>query len=153
MPSFTTSREFRHEQTVQAPQEEVLALLHNPQELCSLGPLYKSIVKDGKEEHSYVITDRLPIVGPIEGSTTFRAKLIPTSDGIQTDVCAALGTRLKTKYWAERKGDGNCVVKEITVVETPFITMPYVFATMSKAHISVMEKMAERWAKEPGQRS
>lgn len=117
MPVFTTSREFRHEQTIQAPQEEILALLHNPQELCSLGPLYKSIVKDEKEEHTYVITDRLPIVGPIEGSTTFRAKLVPTSDGVQTDVSAALGTRLKTKYWAEGREDGSCIVKEITVVK------------------------------------
>ena len=118
MPSFTTSREFRHEQTVQAPQEEVLALLHNPQELCSLGPLFKSLVKHEKEEQTYWITDRLPLLGPLEGSTTFKAKLIPTNDGVMTDVSAALGTRLKTKYWVEgNQTDGSCVVKEITVVE------------------------------------
>ncbi|KAJ2931199.1 hypothetical protein H1R20_g5952, partial [Candolleomyces eurysporus] len=121
MPAFTTSREFKHEKTIPASQEEVVALLQNPQELCSLGPLFKSLVKGEKEEHSYWITDRLPILGPIEGSTTFKAKLLPTSDGVTTDVSAALGTKLKTKYWVEGKTEGSCVVKENTVVEVCFL--------------------------------
>ncbi|TEB34968.1 hypothetical protein FA13DRAFT_1788577 [Coprinellus micaceus] len=85
----------------------------------------------------YKIYDRIPVLGPLKTTITIRAKIVPVEGGVETEVEAGFGTRVKTKYTVEGGAGENtgCVLKETTVLEALSIMMPYVWKTMENGHL------------------
>lgn len=140
---FRSSREFTYHREYAAPYESVLAILQDPYRLCSHSPHFASMVPDDDEAGSgdkplsdqdkvsakgrlsrtqwYWITDRIPVVGPVKATIKAHAKIVPVDGGVDTEVEAGLGTKVRSKYRVERKtsegGIESCVLREDTVVE------------------------------------
>jgi hypothetical protein len=116
---FFTTKDYTYQREIQAPYETVLKIVRDPVVFSSHSLLFKSIERDTStaEPDWYTITERLPLLGPIESSLTFRAKLVPLENGLDADVDAALGTALKSVYTVERGDVGKSVVKELTTVK------------------------------------
>ncbi|KAJ3548947.1 hypothetical protein NMY22_g1076 [Coprinellus aureogranulatus] len=137
---FTSSREFTYEKELLAPYETVLAILQDPYRLCSHSPHFDSMVpnddsNDKAPSHVtespakgrlsktrwYRITDRIPVLGPVKATISIRAKIAPVEGGVETEVEAGFGTKVKAKYSVEKKtaegGKEGCVLREVTVVE------------------------------------
>lgn len=144
---FTSIREFKHSREYSAPYESVLAILQDPYRLCAHSPHFDSMVPDDDESKDsgaqsnspasggaedpkkgrlsktqwYIITDRIPVIGPVKATIKARVKIMPVDDGADTEVEAGLGTKLRAKYRVERKtvegGGERCALSEDTNVE------------------------------------
>lgn len=114
-----TTQDYTYQRQIRAPFETVLNIVRDPVAFSSHSLLFQSIEPDTStgEPDWYIVTERLPIAGPIETTTTFRAKLVPLGNGLDAEVQAALGTELKSRYTVERTEDGTSVAHEFTTVK------------------------------------
>ncbi|KAJ3548948.1 hypothetical protein NMY22_g1077 [Coprinellus aureogranulatus] len=141
---FTTG-DYTYQREIRAPYETVLNIVRDPIVFSSHSPYFKSIEPDTstEEKDRYIITERLPLLGPIETSTTFHAMLVPIENGLDADVEAALGTVLKSKYTVERGEGGTSVVKELTTVKALTIAFDYVYNNMKVNHVGLWDNIAK----------
>ncbi|KAF6765994.1 hypothetical protein DFP72DRAFT_3434 [Ephemerocybe angulata] len=145
MSPFISSREYTYHTDVPASYDEVLKFIQHPSGLASQSPLHKSILPEEKERDWYIVTERLPLLGRFESSISFRASIRHVDNGVAIEVEAGLGTVLKSQYLVEKAdGKGGCILRESTIVEAPFPLMPYIYGTMAKAHVAVLNSVARK---------
>lgn len=151
MTIFHQTREFTYSKPIAAPAADVISFIQDPLKLCSQSPLFISLAPDTSttEPNWYIITERLVIVGPIETTTTFRARLVPVEGGVTSQVEADLGVRLNAHYSVVGLGANSSTLNEVTTVTASALLMPIVFPTMRDAHIAVIENIATK-AASPG---
>ncbi|KAF5314184.1 hypothetical protein D9611_006848 [Ephemerocybe angulata] len=148
MGFLTSTRDFTYEAVIKAPQQKVVSFIQKPDSLPRQSPLFVSLTPDASatEQNWFIITERVPIAGPIETKTTFRARLVPVSNGLDSDVEASLGVKLKAHYTVEKKGENESVLKEFTTMEASSLLIGFTFPTMADAHKAVIDGVAAKAA-------
>jgi hypothetical protein len=99
---------------VHAPVADVLAALHNPVLLITLGPLCIRCVVDSVDPDLYTITDRIKVLG-FHAETSFKAKFVRLDDGIETTVNAGFGLVIKTQWTVRGVPEGAEIVEKCSV--------------------------------------
>lgn len=134
-----TTQDYTYQREIRAPFETVLNIVRDPIVFSSHSLLFQSIEPDTStgEPNWYTITERLPL-GPIETSTTFRARLVPLENGLDADVEAALGTVLNSTYTVERGENGASIVHELTTVKVRRICSPHASLELTRWFPSVL---------------
>jgi carbon monoxide dehydrogenase subunit G len=93
-----TSSSITSHKTINAPPDQVLQILHDPQILIKSNPLVSDFKQDPNDPlgYSYIVTDDLTIffLGlAFKTTSRYRCTFAPREDGMDTDVYADLGTR------------------------------------------------------------
>jgi len=94
---------------IHAPVSSVLAVLHNPTKLAQLNPLVVSVTQNPEDHDSYTITDKITILG-ISFPEVYTAKFLFIPDGVDSDVRASAGVRLRNEWRVKAHDD----VSEVT---------------------------------------
>ena len=108
MPCLTLSK------VVHAPVADVLAALHNPVLLITLGPLCTRCVVDSVDPDLYTITDRIKVLWFHTG-TSCKAKFVRLDNGIETTFNAGFGLVVKTQWTAKAIPEGTEIVAKCSV--------------------------------------
>ncbi|KAG6878388.1 hypothetical protein C0993_007570 [Termitomyces sp. T159_Od127] len=141
---LTLRRAVLLKKTIHAPDETVLALLHDPNVLFSLSPFVAKATPDLDSPNSYTFTEALSFAGIITYNATSRCLFEPLENGVDCTVVAGFGTRLKVCYRVKRLQDQETEVSEDSIVESAFLTLPYVLKTFTFAHKSILEALAAK---------
>jgi hypothetical protein len=99
---------------VNAPIADVLAALHNPVLLITLGPLCIRYVVDSVDPDLYAITERIKMLW-FHTETSFTAKFVRLDNGIETIVNAGFGLVIKTQWTARSVPEGTEIVEKCSV--------------------------------------
>ncbi|KAG5654080.1 hypothetical protein H0H81_007494 [Sphagnurus paluster] len=144
MSLLTSTRTVSFQRTIRASRGAVLKLLHDPDVMFRTNPLITDVIPDPSHASSYTVVDRLVVMGFYKTQTKFHCHLNLREDGLDTDVVANLGTKLRGSYTVN-VGDGKTTeLVEETVVEGLFFLMPYIVKTMSAAHEAVLENLVAK---------
>ncbi|TFK75483.1 hypothetical protein BDN72DRAFT_832364 [Pluteus cervinus] len=119
MVSFLLTRTFTFQQPVRADLQEVVSWLHNAPFLIKLNPLVTSVELDPSQPNTYLVTERLPIVGSLESHTTSRCSVIDHENGVEHAIKAGFGTSV-TKRW---RVEGKAGVEDLLVVQEVSLTV------------------------------
>ncbi|KAG6842604.1 hypothetical protein C0991_000130 [Blastosporella zonata] len=143
---LTLQRTVLLKKTIHVPSEEVLGLLHDPNVLFATSPLITNIAPDSPElsNPSYTVTDTISFAGIFNFQTQYKCRLDWLYNGVDSDVAAGFGTRLKGQYRVKAVGDDATELSEETVVESIFFMLPYVLKTFKEAHTSSLELLAAK---------
>jgi len=103
--SIQLSKQFPTGPTIQ----DVLTVLHDPQQTLRLSEYVLSVIPDSaRGENNFLVTKTIPLLGGvIKGSSTYKVKWTITPDGVDVEVDAGLGTTIKNEM---RVRDDNGVV-------------------------------------------
>ena len=99
---------------VNAPIADVLAALHNPVLLITLGPLCIHHAVDSVDPDLYTITDRIKVLW-FHTETSFKAKFVRLDNGIETTVNAGFGLVIKTQWTVRTVPEGTEIVEKCSV--------------------------------------
>ena len=99
---------------IHAPVADVLAALHNPVLLITLGPLCTRCVVDSVDPDLYTITDRIKVLW-FHTETSFKAKFVRLDNGIETTVDSGLGLVITTQWTAREVPEGTEIVEKCSV--------------------------------------
>lgn len=92
--SLHLSKNFPAGPTVQ----DVLRVLHNPQQEIRLSPIVHSVTPDPEGgEDEFIVVERVPLIGCIYVPTTYKLTWKSTPDGCEWQVEANFGTRLSSR--------------------------------------------------------
>ncbi|KAG6812486.1 hypothetical protein H0H92_002593 [Tricholoma furcatifolium] len=146
MWSLTSQRTVLLTKTIHAPPETVLALVQDPNVLFAASPLITNVTPDSSDSSNtyYTITDNLSFGGLFNFQIKYKCRLVKVVDGINSEVAAGFGTRLKGQSRVKAGEDGSTELSEETVIETTFFMMPYVLKSFTAAHTSALEVLAAR---------
>ncbi|KAF8584979.1 hypothetical protein K439DRAFT_1344575 [Ramaria rubella] len=129
MPTTITSNK-----VINAPLSKALAVLHDPPTLARLNPLVVAMVQDTRDPNLYTITDRMTMFGITVGRQwAYTAKFFFTEDGVDTDIEAAAGVKLKNQWRAKAQGDKVEVTETVTIEANAFVR-PFVIYTLKTSH-------------------
>ncbi|RDB28506.1 Erythromycin 3''-O-methyltransferase [Hypsizygus marmoreus] len=148
---LTIARSVSVSKAIHAPVETVIALLHDTDVLFSLNPLILSVNVDPSNPSVYSVTDRLVLLGCFNTQTKYQCTLTKCKDGLDSNVTANLGTRLKSHYRVQPGENGTTEVTEQTTIEGYLFSMPYIIRTMTAAHHTTLNNLAAR-AENPSSR-
>lgn len=121
---LTLTRTASFSRTIHALPDTVLKLIHDPNVLFSLNPLIINISVDPANPSLYTVTDRLVILGCFQTQTTYICTLLLREDGIDTEVVAGGGTRLKSFYRVKAGENGTTEFTEQTMIEVCLLSPP-----------------------------
>jgi hypothetical protein len=142
---FILTRSVTLHKNIQASKAEALSVVQDPEEILRLNSLATSVVQDVKDPAWYTVTERLPILGGLfESSTKYRCRWEKVEGGADADVYAAAGVRLKNEMRVLDSEEGGVKYHEVVVVKAPFFLMPYTASTMTKAHTTNLDLIANR---------
>ncbi|KAG5731573.1 hypothetical protein E4T56_gene15369, partial [Termitomyces sp. T112] len=130
--------------TIHAPAETVLALLHNPNVLFSLSPVVAKVTPNADSSNSYTFTEALSLAGLFTFQATSQCRMDSFEDGVDCEVVAGFGTKLRVCYRPKPLEAEVAEVSEDSTVKSVFITLPYVLKTFTVAHRSILEALAVR---------
>ncbi|KAG7450461.1 uncharacterized protein BT62DRAFT_927750, partial [Guyanagaster necrorhizus] len=141
---FILTRTFSASCQVAVSQRDVLAILHDIPTLIGFGPLVESyaLQKDGNP-CTYMIVDRLKVLGFFSIITTSSATFTIRDDGLNIEVNAGAWTRLRTEYRvspAEGRELGILMIEHVTIYGL-FCFMPFIYATLAKSHLEGQERL------------
>lgn len=114
---FTLKRNLSFNKTIRAPRTAAVAFLHDPDNLITLNPLVLSKTADHSNPNLFIITDQLVILGCIHTTTTYKCLFTNNDKGVDTDVDAGIGTKLKGQWRAKDGQDETSEVSEEPEVE------------------------------------
>jgi len=148
---FILTRSVTLHKNIQASKAEALSVIQDPEEILRLNSLATSVVQDDKDPAWYTVTERLPILGGLfESSTKYRCRWEKVEGGADADVYAAAGVRLKNEMRVLDSEEGGVEYREVVVVKSPFFLMPYTVSTMTKAHTTNLDLIADRVMQKKG---
>lgn len=107
---FFTTLTYQQRRLIHASPEQTLSFLHDPEVMCRLNPLVKSVTLDPKTER-FKIVDNITAMG-MKTTTTYFVVLTNVKDGMESISDASMGTKVKGKWKVIPQEDGNCVVEE-----------------------------------------
>ncbi|KAF8168043.1 hypothetical protein B0H34DRAFT_792700 [Crassisporium funariophilum] len=112
MWSLYPTRSLSLHKRISCSTSDVLAVLHDPDQMLRLSPLVFSVVQDPSDTSWYTISERLPqgLLGVWDTQTTFRCRLTRLSDGVGSEVHAGAGTRLKSEMTVKDAEDAEGIV-------------------------------------------
>ncbi|KAG6911918.1 hypothetical protein DXG01_000165 [Tephrocybe rancida] len=143
----TLQRTVLLKQTIHAPPEAVLTLLHDPDVLFSTSPLITNVSPDSPQasNSSYTVTDTISFAGLFNFKTKYKCWLDLLEDGVNTKVAAGFGTTLKGQYRVKAVLEGEATeLSDEAVVESVFFMLPYILSTFTAAHKSALEVLAAK---------
>ncbi|KAF8078561.1 S-adenosyl-L-methionine-dependent methyltransferase [Lyophyllum atratum] len=129
---FTLTRTVSFRKNIHASPEAVLRLLHDINVLFAVNPLITHITPDPSNSSAYTVTDRLVVLGYFKTETKYKCWLHLRDDGLDTDVLAGLGTRLKGRYRVRAGENGTTELTEETLIEGLCFLLPYITYHMSR---------------------
>lgn len=141
---FIISRSVHLQRSIRASASDVLNILQNPDTLFRLSPLVVAVTPDPVRPSSFTVTEKLPILGYFESSTTFKCDMNVMADGFIAEVDANAGTSLRNQLTVVEQSDGTVLVSENIVVKGVCIFMPFIIGTMTKAHLSLFDMLASK---------
>lgn len=103
-----------------------------------------SVTETSKE--TYAITDKLSYFGVWDGKVTYSADFENTSDGLRTDVRAAMGLVSEGTWKVEERAEGLVLV-ETARVSCGRLMRLFVEGTMRKSHNELCGRFLERLQK------
>lgn len=115
---FKSKREIQLRKTIDAPLRNTLAFLHDHECMITPGEYVYHRAPDPNDPAKIVVKEHLPILGPVKGSTTFTARLVPTDDGCRIDVEAGMGTKVCNRYFVKEVESADVSRVEISEVAT-----------------------------------
>lgn len=89
---------------INAPPDQVLQVLHDPEILIKSNPLVSDFKQDPNDPsgYSYIVTDDLTIsflgLLPLKTTTRYRCTFAPREDGMDSEVSASLGTTTTSHF-------------------------------------------------------
>ncbi|KAI5828992.1 S-adenosyl-L-methionine-dependent methyltransferase [Schizophyllum commune Tattone D] len=119
---------------INAPTDDVLQYLHDPDRMISGGSLVIDRKVDPSNPLKYTITDKLDVLGLWSSTTTYDALFEPKDEGTDVTVNAPMGTRLQQRWRVRGKDEGSAEMTEEVEVQALFFFMPYILKTMIKSH-------------------
>lgn len=140
MPLLTASAEFSNEIRVDAPPGAVLAVLADPRALIRLNPLVVGVAQ--VEPDTYVVTDELRLLG-VPFRLDYRVRWRRDGERIETEVEAALATRLRNSLRVEPDGAGARVVEHVRFT-APRLLVGYTRRTASAAHVEMLGRLKQQ---------
>ena len=98
-----TSSSITVHKTINAPPDQVLQVLHDPQILIKSNPLVSDFNQDPNDPsgYSYIVTDDLTMsfLGlSFKTTSRYRCTFAPREDGMDSDVSAGLGTKTSSHF-------------------------------------------------------
>jgi hypothetical protein len=109
---FTLSKRVVIKRNIDAPPADIVKMQHDLESLVRLNPLFRSIEKHPTKQDHWIISDNLPILG-FQTVSTFECHWVKVDDGVDSEVWAGMGTKLKSKYRVSERGE----VTDDTTVE------------------------------------
>ncbi|KAJ3976997.1 hypothetical protein EV361DRAFT_162165 [Lentinula raphanica] len=135
--------------------DDVLRILHDPPTLVGINPLVtKCEVLDPSKPAVYTIYDALPILGLFTLPIVYTVRFELTNDGTDTEVEAGMGTTIVEQWRVKQKEENQDVeISEKFNCRCFFLFKPFIFATTSKAHAEVLDRLANKVIEEAKGRS
>lgn len=116
MPSLMNVRRcIQTSRIVQCSHETVLKVLHDPHTLATLSPIVISATVDPSDPATYIITDKLTILGCFDTHISYKAKFSFGDHGADVVVSAGAGTTLKTTWKAQKVEEGTEITEDASI--------------------------------------
>lgn len=122
----TSSRQL----VLSVPFIEALAVVQDPETVINLNPLLLKKEKHNDDPLCYTITDKLRLLGLWDTTTTFTCKFVVHDDGLESNVEAGVGTKLKGQ-WSLRKTEAGMELIENTKVTVSKLHKAWVLTAIS----------------------
>jgi len=141
---FILTRTIITERPILASKNDLLKILHDPQQVLAHNAMVVSVVQDASDPSWYTVTDRLSVIGSWTTHTTARSKWTETTDGCDIEVYADLWTRSKVEIRVREveSSEGTVLFHERVVVKGLFIFIPFIVSTIIKGHREYMDAIA-----------
>jgi hypothetical protein len=95
--------------------QDVLNILHDPQQSIGLSPVVYSVKPDPtREESHFIVTERVPVLGGIYYPTTYRVKWTSVPNGCEWDVKANFGIRITNRMNVKNENGALVFADDLT---------------------------------------
>jgi hypothetical protein len=159
MPGLCSTKHIVSSRQITATVDEALAKLE-PDAMITMNPVVHSFTRVPDQsiaapDSKYRIVDRLAFLGT-HFDTTYEAVFHPRADGLDIEVSAGMGTRLKTTWTVRGVGEGTVEVTEdvnvrvslrgarqasLTMAQAFCALMPFISGTLQKSHRETMDRL------------
>ncbi|KJA29179.1 hypothetical protein HYPSUDRAFT_32554 [Hypholoma sublateritium FD-334 SS-4] len=148
---FFLTREVTITKRLATSKEEVLAVLR-PDTVLRTNPILTSVVPDVADDAAgpagearwYTIVEKVPLVGRLDTSTSFRCQWTDVADGVDMEVFAGAGTRLTTRLRVTPVDGGEVEYSDHVTFQGLFLLMPFIVSRAERSHGILRDIVAEK---------
>ncbi|KAJ7181724.1 S-adenosyl-L-methionine-dependent methyltransferase [Mycena crocata] len=142
MSIFFSDHRVTYTKKVNAPHQNVLQFLQDPQAVMRLSPLIIDVQVDPKDPTKHTIVDNLVLFGFYKTKMTYHATITIHEDGMRAESQAGAGTRTISRYTARAISEGETEVQE--EVNSFFLLLPFIKGVIAKAHNETLDQLAAK---------
>lgn len=139
---FLATQSFVTEAIIQAPPAAALAALDDLPAFMRLNPLVTDVTRDPAEADTYVITDRLRMIG-LSFHIRYRARVVRVADGLDSEVWASPATHLHNELRILPEG-AVARLRETVRMTAPRPLAGYAIANAQAAHRDLIDRFKAR---------